>query len=370
MNWMKRHLIYINMVWASILLLGSCTSESGTDTPDVTPVVPSKPTNNTETAVSQDEIKFQVSTASQMGTTRVVTIDNDAELSIQFIRVDAYFKGTTTSLFDHAQLRYRAYTTRWEFYSTSASDWTHYYWPIEGSVHSTAGTVGAVDFVGYVPFTPPSEITLNAYSTSNGPSFSAALPYTADSPNTFDETDQNSLSEFMYAYKTNQKNDYDGNTPKTDSDIGKVELEFQHPFALVNLYLKSARLGTVINTVELSGISTSGTFTHSSGWSSLEKSANLKKTVGKNVPSELNFNALIGGPYMVIPQILSGSNNLTVNRTYNATTGEIHGTINDTWSPGYIYNYYLDLGKDERRILVDVVIEPWQTHTVPTIDVK
>ena len=377
MNWMKRHLIYINMVKASALMLmtctmflGSCTSESGTGTPDVTPVVPSKPTNNTETAVSQDEIKFQVSTASQMGTTRVVTIDNDAELSIQFIRVDAYFNGTTTSLFDNAQLRYRAYTTRWEFYSTSASNWTHYYWPIEGSVHSTAGTVGAVDFVGYVPYTPPSEITLNAYSTSNGPSFSAALPYTAGSPNTFDETNQNPLREFMYAYKTNQKNDYDGDTPKTGSDLGSVALQFQHPFALVNVYLKSAKRGTVINSVQLSGINTSGTFVYSSGWGSWGTSATLSKTVGKTVPNELNFNALIGGPYMVIPQTLSGSNNLTVNQTYNATTGDIHGTINDTWSPGYIYNYYLDLGKDEGRILVDVVIEPWQTHTVPTIDVK
>ena len=353
----KGHLLMISLLTASLLV--SCSADNDITQPDVV-------TQPVKTD-AQHEITFNVSTASQTGTTRVVTINNDTELSIQFIRVDSYFHGTTTSLFNNAQLRYRAFTSNWEFYST---DWTHYYWPIEGSVHSTAGTVGAIDFVGYVPYTPPAGMTLNDYSDSNGPSFSAALPYTDGSPKTFNENNQTSLREFMYAYKTNQKNEYDGDTPKTGSDIGKVDLVFQHPFALVNIYLKSARRGTRINTVELSGINTSGTFVHCTGWSSLDKEATLSKSVGKTVPGELNFNALIGGPYMVIPQTLSGSNNLTVNQTYNASTGDIHGTINETWAAGTIYNYYLDLGKDEGRILVDVVVEPWQTHNVPTIDVK
>ena len=307
-----------------------------------------------------DEICLCVST-SQPKETKVVTINNDVELTNRFIRVDALFHGTTTPLFSNAQLRYRAYTDRWEFYSTSASDWTHFYWPIEGSVHSTAGTVGSIDFVGYVPNTAPTGYTLNAYSASNGPSFSVELPYTAGSPNTFYETNQTSTREFMYAYAANQTK---------DTNSGTVNLEFQHPFALVNIYLKSAKRGTVINTVQLSGIKTSGTFVHSSGWGSLGNEATLSKSVNKNVPHELNFDSLIGGPYMVIPQTLSGSDNLTVNQTYNASTGDITGTISATWAPGYIYNYYLDLGKDEGRILVDVVVEAWQAHTVPTIDVK
>lgn len=307
-----------------------------------------------------DEICLSVST-SQSKETKVVTIDNNEELTIRDIRVDAYFHGTTNSLFSNALLRYRAYTSRWEFYSTSASDWTHFYWPIEGSVHATAGTVSSIDFVGYVPYTPPTEITINAYSASNGPSFSAALPYTSGTPNTFTETDQAPIREFMYAYATDQTK---------GSGSGTVNLVFQHAFALVNIYLKSAKRGTVINSIQLSGINTSGTFVYISGWGSLGTEATLSKTVGKTIPNQLNFNSLIGGPYMVIPQTLSGSNNLIVNQTYNASTGDISGTINETWAPGYIYNYYLDLGEDEGRILVDVVVEAWQTHTVPTIDVK
>ena len=304
-----------------------------------------------------EEIRLDVSTV-QPEETKVVTINNNEELTIRNIRVDAYFNGTTTPLFSNAQLRYRAYTDRWEFYST---DWTHYYWPIVGSVHETVGTVGSIDFVGYVPNTVPTGYTLNAYSATNGPSFSVELPYTAGSPNTFNETNQISTREFMYAYVTDQTK---------DTNSGTVNLAFRHPFALVNIYLKSAKRGTVINTVELSGIKTSGTFVHSSGWGSLGNEATLSKTVSKAVPGQLNFDSLIGGPYMVIPQTLSGSNNLTVNQTYNESTSNIQGTISATWEPGYIYNYYLDLGKDEGRILVDVVVEAWQAHTVPTIDVK
>lgn len=309
-----------------------------------------------------DEICLSVST-SQPKETKVVTIDNNEELTIKDIRVDAYFHGTTISLFENAKLRYQPNlitTNKWQF--VDGGDYaTHYYWPIVGSVHSTAGVVGSIDFVGYVPNTAPTGYTLNAYSDSNGPSFSVALPYTAGTPNTFNETNQNSTREFMYAYATDQTK---------DSGSGTVNLEFQHPFALVNIYLKSAKRGTVINSIQLSGINTSGTFVYSSGWGSLGTEATLSKTVGKTIPNQLNFNSLIGGPYMVIPQTLSGSNNLTVNQTYNASTGDISGTINETWAPGYIYNYYLDLGEDEGRILIDVVVEAWQTHTVPTIDVK
>ena len=304
------------------------------------------------------EIQFQVSTAAPDIATKVITINNNEELTIRFIRVDAYFHGTTTPLFSESQLRYRSMTGRWEFYST---DWTHQYWPIEGSNYAAVGTVGSIDFVGYVPSTAPTGYTINAYSAANGPSFSVELPYTAGTPNTFNETNQNYTREFMYAYVTNQTKDTNG---------GTVDMQFRHPFALVNIYLKSAMRGTVINSIQLSGINTSGTYVHASGWGSLGNVANLSKDVNKIVPGQLNFNALIGGPYMVIPQTLSGSNNLTVNQTYNASTSDVRGTINATWDAGYIYNYYLDLGADSGRILVDVVIEPWQTHTVPTIDVK
>ena len=306
------------------------------------------------------EIQFQVSTAAPTPATRVTTIDNNVELMIRDIRIDAYFNGTTTALFSNAMLRYYSFTSHWAFYN---GGWIQYYWPIEGSIHATAGTVSSIDFVGYVPYNYNEQgytaLNINDYSASNGPSFSATLP---SSDGTFDETDQAPVREFMYAYVTNQTKDTNG---------GTVDMQFRHPFALVNIYLKSAKLGTVINSVQLSGINTSGTFTYSSGWGLQATPATLSKTVGKTVPGQLNFNALIGGPYMVIPQTLSGENNLTVNRTLpNEGPTPVSTTLAPTWLPGMIYNYYLDLGKDDGRILVDVVIEPWQTHTVPTIDVK
>ena len=89
MNWMKRHLIYINMVKASALMLmtctmflGSCTSESGTGIPDVTPT-PMK-------VETQHEIQFQVTSASSTETTRAI-VNNDADLQAKDIVIYSYF---------------------------------------------------------------------------------------------------------------------------------------------------------------------------------------------------------------------------------------------------------------------------------------
>ena len=106
-------------------------------------------------------------------------------------------------------------------------------------------------------------------------------------------------------------------------------------------------------------------------WSSLDTEANLSINVGKNVPGQLNFNALIGGPYLVIPQTLSGDDNLTISRIYNEVSSTPTATISGTWEPGKSYSYYLDLGEDENVILVSVTIEEWATCNYKTpIDVN
>lgn len=338
---------------------------------------------------SQKEIKFQVSSATTTNATRASIFDNDDNLQDQNIRIDAYFHGLTTTFFSEALLRYRGFTNHFEFNTGPLNNWIQYYWPIEGAVLTSPSIENtSLDFVGYVPYilqssdenvgtyAIPDYITLNAYSASDGPSFSAALPYTEgvveDDPatpyldermNRFNEEDQSTLQEFMYAYATNMR---------SSTNNGTVDLEFKHPFALVNIYLKSAKRGTVIDTVKISGISTSGTYTHSNnGWGSLGNPANLLKPVKKTVPSELNFNAPIGGPYLVIPQTLSGENNLTVNLTYNSSPEKKSATLSTTWEPGKIYSYYLDFGTDTDAILINVTIEEWVTHDYKTpIDVK
>ena len=345
-----------------------------------------------------EEILMEPTSASPV-TRAMSLIENETALRGYDIRIDAYFHDSAQALFSGAKLRYQTADLyrRWMFVDNS-SYIIHHYWPIEGSVHAGAGTVSSVDFVGYVPYSadatiPNTGVTIGEYTpgywvsesyTPGAPSFSATLPVTAGDPNTFNETNQANLQEFMYAYKANQTKDSDaGEREKTGAEVGSVAMTFQHPFALVYIYLSKAKRNTKINSITLSGLKTSGTFTHGSGWNTSEGVvANLYKEVNKTIPDALNFKAIIGGPFLVIPQDLTGStNNLTVNRTYPGNsedpedTANIQASITTNWQPGYIYSYYLDMGEDSGQILVDVTIEAWMENWQGTgynmeIDVK
>lgn len=395
MNWMKRHLIYINMVWASILLLGSCTSESGTGTPDVTPVVPSKPTNNTETAVSQDEIKFQITTdENQEANTRAIIYENLDDLKVfnddpsKPLRIYAYYNDTDKSYIDGMKMRYYANGNQWQFWSGSneSGDWAHLYWPIPNS-HDVTNSVnvdsyGTLDFVGYVPYDLPTSTNDNEYKvvynySSSTPHFTTTLPYTTGGQNTFNATNQETLQEFLVAYSPDRTKVTDNSALSLSN--GVVPINFQRPFALVNFYLKQAKRGTVIHSVSLSDLCVSGVFSYGSSWTWNTTSAtkanlsfSLNDPDGLTVPDDVNFNALLGGPFVVIPQALSTSDNLTINSKLpdeGAATNK-NATIATTWLPGYIYNYYLNLGTDPNHILVDVEVQPWVTHNKIPIEVK
>lgn len=388
MNWMKRHLIYINMVWASMLLLGSCTSESGTGIPDVTPVVSTtggQPVASQPVNTSQQEILLNITENKyNEADTRAIIIYSTDSLRVRnkdIARIDAFYKDNTVKYLNAARIRYDG--TNWLFHT--GSNWTKHYWPIPNSHDETRGVdvdaYGTLDFAGYIPYTIPHSDTPGEYSIVldgvqiNPPKFTCSLPITIGTPNTFGDSEQSTLHEFMIAYLPNQ-------TTTTQSAAGgKLNLPFQHPLTLVNIYLKEAKRGTTINRVTLEGIKTKGTYTYDDDpeedtppWicsfdgvtPANNYPANLVITLSSDkddVPNELNFNGLIGGPYVVLPQNLSGStNNLTVNRTYNGSTGDIQGTIDTNWKPGKIYNYYLDLGKDENQILLDVVVQDWVTQ--------
>lgn len=399
MNWMKRHLIYINMVWASILLLGSCTSESGTGTPDVTPVVPSKPTNNTETAVSQDEITFQVTGKwEEAANTRMSTIDNTQALKDYDIAIDAYYHGTNTKFLGDKTLKFvTGMHNSWKFinYDDPVGNPGHfdiesYYWPIVGSKTTNDITVGTIDYVAYVPNTRPTYVSAISYNYVTGkPSFTCSLPITAaaaeDNPETaidesqahFDASNQSSLQEFMITSSINRGKDTDNSALGIENGI--VPLQFQHPFAIVNIYLEKAKRGTVIKSVSLKDLNISGTFTYdgaSSGWDLSAPTAYLafllNGTTGLTVPDNVNFNALLGGPFLVLPQTLLTPNNLVVNRKMpdDDSSTDQSATIAETWEAGKIYNYYLNLGDDPNDILVNVYVESWVSHTVPVIDVN
>lgn len=336
-------------------LLSACSADTDNSAPDKVKGVDDKKT----VEVSQQEITFNITgNWNQEASTRMTTIDND-DLKSYDIRVDAYYHETTTPFLSNKKIQYKTgLYNSWKFVDNSGLP-ESYYWPIEGSVTSGSITVGSIDFVGYVPYSKPSYIGDPTYTYEN-PSFTCTLPINIGEPNTFDTSNQTSLQEFLYAYS--------GNRTKTTSNSeilladGIVPLIFKHPFALVNIYLDKAQRGTTINTVTLSNLSTSGTFTYGSGWGTYGNTANLLITVGKEVPGQINYNSLLGGPYLVLPQALSGSDNLTVNRTYGGDTGNISATIGDTWDAGKIYNYYIYLGEDPNDILINVTIENWVTH--------
>lgn len=398
MNWMKRHLIYINMVKASALMLmtctmflGSCTSESGTGTPDVNPVVPNKSTDKPETATSQDEIIFQVTTnENQEADTRATIIEKIDDLkdfydASKWLRIYAYYNGTNISYIEGMKMRYLEIADQWQFWSDASGDWAHLYWPIPNSRDVTnsvnVDSYGTLDFVGYVPYDLPTSTYDNEYKvtyeysgTPAVPHFTATLPYTVGTPNTFNDTNQETLQEFLVAYSPNRT--------KTTSNSGSlaagvVPIDFQHPFALVNFFLKEAKRSTVIHSISLSELSVSGIF-YGTPWTwdttsatKAKLSFDLNDPTGLTVPDNVNFNALLGGPFVVIPQALSTANNLTVNcKLPDAVAADQQATIATTWQPGYIYNYYLDLGTDPNHILVDVEVEPWVTHNKIPIDVK
>ena len=365
MNWMKRHLIFINMVWASMLLLGSCTSESGTGTPDVNPVVPNKPTDKPDIATSQDEITFLVKGSwEDEADTRVTTIDTETDLQGYDIRVDAYYHGYSTAYLNNTRLRYSA--PNWLFHN--GTNWTQYYWPIDGSTTSGGSvTVDGLDFVGYLPYNLTNTyVTLGDYSFTNGPSFSCELPVSGSGPYTFDESNQSTLQEFLISYITDRKK----NTPnESPMPSGVVPLAFIHPFSMVYFYLEEAPRGMKIESISLDNVYTQGTYVNASGWKEdeLSKIATLSIAVNKTVPNELNYNGLIGGPYVVIPDVnLDVANTHTLSVSIEGEGSPRTTTITTPWEPRNKYNYKLNLGSDPDRILVNLEIEEWKTQSYKT----
>lgn len=382
MNWMKRHLIYINMVWA--LLLGSCTSESGTGTPDVNPVVPSKPTNNTETAVTQDEILLQVvekeAETRALGT-QSTTYDNYSSLVTEAsFRMNAYYHGTTTTYINNSKVRYWAPSAPhyWRF-CDDGDNLKRYFWPPIDNQTNANPDYKYLDFFAYLPATKPAYITSDiGYSTSNGPTFTCSLPLT--------DSGQSGIKEFMYGLAPN--------LTKTD---GEVAFSFQHPFARIIIALTRAKLGMTLNSVTFNNIRYNETFTHGNTpkWTSSGSTSNFVMTVDKTMGTDLP-NGVIGGPYLVVPQAFAGSTQtITLNVTYdpwateaptsssgitytkdnsdptNKTYNIAVAITRDSWNAAGSYTYSIDLGEDDNTVTIGVTVQEWDNkgdHTTITVE--
>ena len=366
MNWMKRHLIYINMVWASMLLLGSCTSESGTGTPDVTPVVPSKPTNNTETAVSQDEIKFQITTdENQEAVTREATLYNNlstlqAELSREggagnFFHVDAFYDGETSKYIDSHVFYFSGGSGVWTFADNTGSR-LHYYWP-------PSQTLTYLNFLAYYPevltHTGVSSVT---YSSDKAPVINCKLPLTNNQ--TFDGSPRINMREFIYAFEE-RKN-------KTEHAESGVTLDFMHPFAAVYFRIGQAKQLMTLNSIILRRIFYQGASSYNSvatpktSWTPSGSSTDFTMSIGKQMGTTMQKGSEYG-PFIVMPQAFTGRAGLSdikiaINYTpysgSETTTSDI-SLGHDSWIPGKKYIYTLDLGQDEGNINVSVSVVDW-----------
>lgn len=310
--------------------------------------------DSTEQSVPDDapkEIKIHVTDiASQTDATRATIINNNTNLQSQNIRIDAYYHGTTTAHLSEAKLRY---SSSWGFVDGSGNA-ISCFWPIEGSVHATAGMVSSLDFVGYAPYTKLSYIGTVSYTAANGPSFTCTnLPVTSAGQAAA------SLQEFLYAYATDQ--DYADQVANSG-----IPLEFQHPFAKITLQLKTSHRAIYnLNTIKFKSIKNNGTFTYGNNpqWTTTGSTTDFTITVNEGIGADADFTSgqitAMNFPLIVLPQSLIATDQIEVKLTWNSGDSESTYTFDNpvsTWQSGKSYNYTLDLLGD---IKFSVTIDDW-----------
>lgn len=249
--------------------------------------------------------------------------------------VIAYQSGSKSKHFLQPE-RVSYWFNNWVFYDAAQNKDYKRYWP----------QTYALDFFAFMPY----DLTGSNVSVDHATQqFSCTIPQ--------DKAGQDSAKEFIYAFETGKR--------YTESNKGKVDLVFRHPFAVVNFVLLEAHGNTVVHNVGLKNMSRTGVFDiPSAKWAvSNEKSA-MTIDIGKTVGAGLQLNSLLGGPYLVLPQSTDGIN-ISVNFTWNSTeptTGT--GVIGSgKWEPGHIYTYKLNLGDADEDIIADVSVTPWEKFT-------
>ena len=322
-------------------LLAGCTA----DTPE-----PSAPDD------SQKEIRFKVSTASQTEATRADVINSNSNLQGKDITVYGYFHGSNPYRYCfYSNMRYSSST--WKFIDDSGNQ-VHYYWPIVGSVHTASSTtVSSLDFFGVCPATPLSYIS-GFTPNPTGPIIScSSLPVTS--------AEQSSLQEFLYAYTPNQ-------TYSNQTSAGAIPLEFQHPFAMITLQLKTPHRAIYnLHTIKFKNIKNNGTFTYVNNpqWVTSGSTTDFTITVDDEISADADFTlgqvTTMNLPFIVIPQTYTATDQIEVKLTWNNGDSESTYTFDNpvsSWQSGKSYNYTLDLlGK----IKFSVTIDDWSVEETP-----
>lgn len=238
-------------------------------------------------------------------------------------------------------------------YFRDANDWrfanadgifVDYFWPL----------IEKLDFFGHFPLDPAKgAVTKVTYTKGAGPSFNFALP--------LNSAGQEGLHEFLYSF-VQDKGLEEGNPA--------VEMGFSHPYAAVSFNLGQSYRMT-LHDITLTDICYKGLyeFNHESKkWElSLESDKeSLVLGIGKDIPSSINFNSPIGGPYLVAPQELSTDSKLRVSFTrLDKQEDIIEKSLNELgitkWEAGKHYVYTLNMGNTEEEILFKVQVDEWES---------
>ncbi len=328
---------------------------------------------------SQREIQVEV-VDMQAQQTRAMLINDSQEIIKQNeFALSAYLTDKKSPYFENECVFYftpeGGGSSLWCFRdSEEQTNIVNFYWPADDNVN----------FVAYMPRNASDDTANGAsvvkdikYDNSGNVTFSAKLPTKITDKTAADREAENKKLEFVYAARKNQ-----------GKVGGDVKLRFVHPFAAVKFGLIQSHRDLTIHWIKFNNIVMSGDFscgqdtyapmdanpqnegqsylTHSRNWTPNEnQTKGLTIELEKNVPDDINYDQLIGGPYLVMPQSLE-SVRMNVcfswgDQYKNKVSNDIqvNTTAITAWQPGNEYTYYLDLGDNKEEILFEVTVEPW-----------
>ena len=306
-----------------------------------------------EDTPEKEKIRLQVLEEVLSATSRAYLFQPENMVMEEEFRLDAYYfdaNNRSCSYFSNANIVYFEGNWRFREWVNGTSQLIDYYWPNdETNLH----------FLAVMPKDLSSSIVdaANLSFNSNGVLFSCTRP------NVIKDSVEANVKEFVYAYTA---------APDRGENVG---LRFVHPFAAIKFRLHQSHRDLSIHSITLKNVYTTGTFCNRvdtrsevpllSAWTQTGSPGELKIEIEKTVPAEINFGAEIGGPYLVIPQSISGVK-LQINYTWNTDVKKDSGELSiqipgehETWDPGKVYTYTLDLGDNKEEILFKVSVEPW-----------
>ena len=348
-----RSIIYITIILCT--LFAACTNDDAMNMP-----------------VGGESIQFGLSRKEHTTDTRGHLYDRDSALYKEpygggNFWVQSYVDNSTTQYLN-SRVWYFADGARWWF--RKGNEWYDCYWP----------TNNKLSFFAYMPWVSDSAATtIGDYSYSDGPSFSCNLPL----DNTASAMNQATLREFMYAFTKDKKNE-------------TVPLNFVHPMSAIYFKLIQSHRNLIIHSIGFENIHNRGTYKYGEEttvenyetnfkpgftynlWTPQGTSDTMNIKVEKKIPEHLNFNAEIGGPFIVMPQPFAGNtaaDTLTlyvrytwdteINVTKRVALKNVH--VGEAWQPGTKYSYHIDLGDNKEEILFKVTIEPWKAEDYKNI---